>query len=229
MKTSLITLLLLSVLDAAFSQGLNFDIRGRYKLPIIKERLDAAKTMRDINPGYPSSWITDYISSAVLVTSRGKEMKAISSNDILSTEQLNLLKLVDLGTDIRIEIKYNDKNSITHKIENTSMNFTVTLVPEVEATYPGGFKVLKQYLKENAIEKISSEGAKALENATVRFTINERGEIANAEVVLTSKDKNIDKLLLEAINKMPKWKPASNSNGIKVKQQFEFTVGNAGC
>jgi len=29
---------------------------------------------------------------------------------------------------------------------------------------------------------------------------------------------------------MPRWKPAENSKGIKVKQEFEFIVGNGdGC
>jgi len=44
----------------------------------------------------------------------------------------------------------------------------------------------------------------------------------------TSGDQKTDKLLLKAINKMPKWKPAENSDGIKVKQEFEFSVGNCG-
>ena len=39
-----------------------------------------------------------------------------------------------------------------------------------------------------------------------------------------------DKLLLEVINGMPKWKPAENAKGVKVKQDFEFIGGfMVGC
>ena len=104
------------------------------------------------------------------------------------------------------------------------------MVPETEAQYLGGYQLLKQYLKENAIDKISETNAKQLQLATVRFTINEEGQIIDAQIFKTSEDEKIDKLLLEAINKMPKWKPAENFNGIKVKQKFEFSVGNiVGC
>ena len=34
---------------------------------------------------------------------------------------------------------------------------------------------------------------------------------------------------METINKMPKWKPAENANGLKMKQEFEFSVGIPGC
>ena len=47
----------------------------------------------------------------------------------------------------------------------------------------------------------------------------------------SSGDAATDKLLLKAITKMPKWKPAETTDGTKVKQAFEFSVNNdtPGC
>ena len=61
------------------------------------------------------------------------------------------------------------------------------------------------------------------------FTVNEEGEIVNAKISQTSGDSKTDKLFVEAINKMPKWKPAQNSKGVKVKQEFIFNLSGGGC
>ena len=73
--------------------------------------------------------------------------------------------------------------------------------------------------------------SKDFTQAIVSFTVNEDGKIADAIVSKSSGDAATDKLLLKAINKMPKWKPAETADGTKVKQAFEFSVsGNTkGC
>jgi len=37
------------------------------------------------------------------------------------------------------------------------------------------------------------------------------------------------KLILDETKKMPKWKPAKNSEGIKIKQEFSIPFGGGGC
>jgi len=231
MKNPIITLLLLLFISTGFSQNLKFEVRGTYSRPVKKENLIGVKTMADIRPGYPSSWITDYISVEIMATNNGKVMKAVGKNDILSSKQISLISRADLGTDIVVDVKYRCKNSVTGNIDVTTMNFSVTIVPEIEAEYLGGYQLMTQYLKDHAINKISEEKAKQLKQAIVRFTINENGEIANAQISSTSEDQKIDDLLLEVINNMPKWKPAENAQGIKVKQEFVFSVGSpmSGC
>ena len=229
MKNSVITLLLIHFVLFGFSQGIGYDVRGTYMRPIVKENLNEAKTVSDINPGYPSSWISHYISVEVLATCNGIVMKAVSANDTLNNEQISILKMADIGTDIIVDVKYNPKNSSKDDLDIKVINFSFSVVPEIEAQYPGGYQLLNQYLKETAIDKISEPFAKQLQLATVRFTVNEEGQIIDAKISKTSEDEKIDKLLLEAICKMPKWKPAENSNGTKVKQEFEFSVGNVGC
>lgn len=229
MKTSFIIMILSISFLSVFPQGLSYEVHGKYLHAIKKEKLHEAKSMGDIIPDYPASWITDYISAEILITSNGKATKATSANNILTTEQASILNTVEMGSDITIDIKYKSKNPVTNNVEIDSMYFSVTVVPDVEAEYSGGHQEMTQYLKEKAISKIPETNAKDLQQAVVRFTVNEKGEITNARISRTSGNQKIDGLLLEAINKMPKWKAAENSKGIKVKQEFEFSVGNTGC
>jgi TonB family protein len=71
--------------------------------------------------------------------------------------------------------------------------------------------------------------SKEFQQGKVLFTVSEAGEIVNTKISKTSGDAKTDKLMIEAINKMPKWKPAENAKGIKVAQEFEFGVGRGGC
>lgn len=217
--------------DTGYSQNLSYEVRGRYTRPVTMGKLNEAKLISDFIPGYPINWITDYVSVEILATSNGKTMKAMSANDVLSTEQKKFLTTADLGTGIIIDVKYKSKNIVTSNIENNIMNVSMVVVPEVEAEYIGGQQKLKKYLNENIINKFSEANRKQLQQtiAKVIFTVNEDGEIVNVKIISTTGDSKTDKLLVEAINKMPKWSPAENSKGIKVKQEFEFIIRNSGC
>lgn len=46
----------------------------------------------------------------------------------------------------------------------------------------------------------------------------------------TSGDWKVEELLLKAITEMPTWKPAEDLNDVKVRKEFEFSVGGRdGC
>lgn len=187
-----------------------------------------AKTMSDINPGYPTTWISEYISTEISTISDGKAMKAVGTNDILSTDQKNLLHNAGLGDNIIVDVDYKVANAVMG-MDTRHMHFELTVIPEVEAQFPGGHQHLSAYLEDNAIYKISEKDSKQMDPAIIKFTITETGEISNAQVFQSSKNSKVDKLLLDVINKMPRWKPAENSNGLKLKQEFEFIVGAGGC
>ena len=107
--------------------------------------------------------------------------------------------------------------------------YVVTIVPETEAEYPGGFEHLSSYVTESVINKISDKStSENIQWAIVSFTVNEEGQVFDAKMSRSSSDIKIDKLLLDAINKMPKWKPAKNYLGLTVKQTFSIPFGG-GC
>jgi TonB family protein len=217
-------------------QELSYSVHGRYDRPVYKEAMDRAKLVSDFIDGYPTNWIDEYVSVEIIATNSGKEISGVSANDQLTTEQKNILKAADLSSDIMINVKYKYKSGLTNNsvnqelnIAKTVMNIKLTVIPETEAEYASGQKQMSAYLKESVINKIPESIAKQIKAAQVIFTVNEKGEIEDAKISKTSGDEKTDQLLLESINKMPKWKPAENEKGIKVKQYFQFNVGQYGC
>jgi TonB family protein len=229
MKTTISILLLLCFVSFGHAQNLRYEVRGKYVRGVSKEKLMAPKTMSDIRPGYPSSMIEGYTSTEISVINHGKVTKATGANEILSEAQQRLLQTADVGNDIEVNIGYIYQNPVTQIPDVRQMHFVITVVPEVEAEYPGGREELSEYLQENAIDKIPETVSAEMPMVLIHFTVTEEGKIANARVAESSKDSDTDKLLLKAIRMMPDWKPAMNAEGKKVEQEFEFTVGNAGC
>jgi TonB family protein len=210
-------------------RDLRYEIRGTYERPVTQEKLGNARLISDVIHQYAVNWITDYVSMEISAIHSGKLMKAKSPNDVLSAEQKNILNTADIGTYIFVDVNYKYENAATHNMDNHTMHTWVRVAPEIEAEYTGGLSAMKEYLKENGIDKISEKGFGIFQQALISFTVDPNGNIAGAEISQTSGDAETDKVLLEAIGKMPKWKPAENSKGIKVKQEFEFSVGNGGC
>ena len=62
--------------------------------------------------------------------------------------------------------------------------------------------------------------------AAVKFTVNQTGDIVEAGMFQSTKSAEMDQILLEAIRKMPTWKPATYSDGTTVQQEFALTLGN---
>ncbi|MES2513805.1 MAG: TonB family protein [Bacteroidota bacterium] len=232
MKKIILTPLLLLSFISVFAQKPEFELHSQQSNPIKKEKLATAEVMSDIIPGYPTSWIMDYVSVSISGTCNGKTISAKGTNEKLTTEQKNILNTADLGTHIWVNIEYKCVNAVSQKLEISDMHYKTTYAPDVDAEYVTGNQKMTDYLNDQVLTKIPEAVSKALKLAMVNFTINERGEIDNAKISRTSGDATTDKLLLEAINSMPKWKPAKNSNGTAVKQNFEFILGGTvigGC
>lgn len=168
-----------------------------------------------------------------VTTSAGKIVAAQSTSDKLTAQQKNILNTADPGTDIRVTLRYKYKDqsadswgSRSNTVEGSTQ---LTIVPDTEAEYPGGWKQLSEYFAGHVIAKMTEPGAvDKVQMAIVKFTISEDGHITNAAIARSSSDTRIDQLLLEALNKMPKWKPAENSKGVRVKQQISIPFG-VGC
>ena len=133
------------------------------------------------------------------------------------------------GDEILIRVKYKTPNAAIDKMDIHTMSYSVTLVPEHEAEYKGGVVQMKKYLKENVINKIAEPETGQQLEGVVRFSVNEEGEIIDPKRKGTTNNATSDKLLLDAIRNMPKWKPATNSQGGKMKQDFEFAMVTGGC
>jgi hypothetical protein len=178
--------------------------------------------------------VVDYLAIEIVTTNNGKLTTYKSTSDKLTKEQKSALMNADLGSAVQIKIKFKLKNKDynTDDIYKKIMEgqYSITIVPAMEAEFPGGFKQISAYLNDNFLNKITQKGnTDKIRQTSLKFTINEEGKVVNSKIFNTSSDIKIDQLLLEAINKMPKWKPAKNSKGIKVKQEFIIPFGGGGC
>ncbi len=205
-----------------------YDIRSVNFRPVKKEQLKNARSIRDLISDYPVNWISTYVSVEISAICNGKTMKVISPNDILSVEQKNMMNAMDVGTDVMIDVNYTYKTPVTKTIEKNTMHVAMTLVPELEAEYVGGHEQMVSYLKEH-IDRFSKTTPEKLQQVTIRFTVNEEGKVTNSKISNATGYDETYIVLMDAIYKMPHWKPAENAEGKKVKQEFEFTVGRAGC
>ncbi len=208
---------------------LYYEVHGTYKRSVKKTQFNNAKLIRDVVSGYPSNWISSYVSVEMIGTCAGKVVKAYGLNEKLTTEQIQILNTIDLASNLVINVKYMYNDFGRNKLENSEMHVEMTVVPEVEAEFIGGEKQLISYLKLNSYSKLPTKKPNDFKGAVIKFTINEGGDVINARTTQKWGDAKTDQMLLDLIKNMPKWKPAINTNGVKVKQDFVFSVGAGGC
>jgi TonB family protein len=168
--------------------------------------------------------IITYSAIEILTTNQGKIHSSKSVTNILTSEQKKNLTDADINTDIRIKIKFNYKSWVVATREQGKIKegeYAATVIPQTEANYPGGFQALGNYITEQVVNKISiKDAAEKIRKAIVKFTINENGQLVDATLSSSSTDPKIDRLILDAIYKMPAWDPAVDAKGVSVKQEF---------
>ena len=194
-------------------------------LSMSKAKLDRAKTLADLNRIYKKSWVREFISVEISAMINGELTTVESKNDVLTQGQKDMMSKADLGKEISVVVKYIPENTLPNN-EVKVIDFEFTIDPDNEAKYSGGHQQLLNYIKENAIDKVSFGVFKRYQLAGYTFTIDEQGDVINPRVFWSSEDEKIDQLLIEAICNMPKWKPAEYSAGLKVKQDFVVMLGD---
>ncbi len=204
------------------------------------ERIDLDHRMgidyvKGYNYSYPNAndymKLVEYVSIEISAMVNGKVVASKSVNDKLTAEQKNMLSAADLGTDIHLKIKFKYKNGLIENADSKIIKgeLAITIVPAKEAEYPGGFKKMTEYLTKNVNNKIPEKStSETILQGIIKFTVNEQGSVMDVKIFSTPTDPQASKLLLDAMYNMPKWKPAENSKGIKVKQEFSIPVGGGG-
>lgn len=175
---------------------------------------------------YPN--IVNVVFVEITTVSNGQKRSAHSTNERLTPKQKSMLESADMSSNIELSI------SFTYKYyggdsEVKEGKIVVTVVPEVEALYTGGgAKELTEYLTGYVkTQNPVSTKPDAIQNASVLFTVTEDGSLSDIKLRQASGDQKTDKLLLDAVKRMPKWKPAQNAKGKPIKQTIHFAFG--GC
>jgi len=212
------------------AQDLSYDIYDGNAKGIEKEQLIRANSLKDINPGFPSSWINYYESVELWVRIDGALSSAKGVNDEFNVAQKNLLKKADMGSEIIVSVMYNPATTINDEDDIREISFNYSIVPAKKAEYPAGYEKLKEYLWDNGVEEVAALDQELMRSSIIKFSIDKRGKVKNSQIEMSCGDKAIDEILLQAINNMSIWKPAENYQGQKISQDFKFMVGNIlGC
>ncbi len=221
MKNGFLLVLLLLVSVCLFGQAVGFSVQGTYRQGVAKDLLQTSKTLKDINSGYPSSWISGYSSVEIKATYiNGLSKSALGKDDLLTQDQIALIKSADYGTDLAFMVKYQEEAD-----EPKEVNFTYTVIPEQEADYLGGQEALRAYIKDHAITKIPTDLYKNEELTVISFKIGLTGSVEEAHIIHASPHTDIDNLLLNVVKNMPDWKAAKNAEGESIIQEFVLNVG----
>lgn len=207
---------------------ISFRVRGKNERPVTKQKLTGAITLNDIFDHYPDNWINLYESVEISTEINGEIEKASGSNKVLSKEQKRILHSAEIANNIKVLVNYKVKNYQTGHFEDKQLNYIMTVIPEKEAEYKGGYDKLIRYFREKSTSEIAAIKTGQLETAYIQFTVTEKGEISDIDLKKTSGSSQIDKLMFELIREMPEWNPAENSNGEKVSQNFEFALAVPG-
>ena len=75
--------------DSSGTEDLSYSLHGWDARLVKKEKLNEAKFITDVVPGYPVNWITEHVSVQIQATCSGSTRIAVSANDTLSAEQKN--------------------------------------------------------------------------------------------------------------------------------------------
>lgn len=229
MKKLVFGLLFSTTFLSGIAQDLAYEVRGKYLRTVTKDVLEHSNLLSDIIVGYPVNWVKEYVSVDVLTEKDGKTEIAKGENQVLNTEQKSILNKADLESEVHINVRYISINSVTERKENNEMVVKMTVVPDIQAEFEGGYENLKKYLKDNLIDRIIENTPPEFQKGKVVFKIDPNGKLVDAEILESSGDPNMDNFLLEVFRNMPNWKPAQNATGEKVKQRFEFSMGIGGC
>lgn len=187
--------------------------------------LDDATVLSDLNHYYKSDWVQEYKSVDLAVISKGQEMIMSSTSDKVTIAQKQLIRSADQGSDIKVLVHYLPNNNLSSR-KVQEMDFTFRVDPEHEAECASGEDQLNRYIEESIMNKVSLKDVPQYQVAAIKFTIDEEGNIVDANIAHPSKNEAVDKMMLKTICEMPKWKPAQYSDGTKTKQEFVFTIGD---
>ena len=211
MKKGIITAAILAFGLNGAAQNLLFNFHKSKAHSIKKETVNTANKMSDIIPFYPSDWISDYVSVELVYIKDGVSKIFIGKNEVLTQEQKNVLKTAAIGEDIAINIKYRSKNAVNGKDEISSMHYETEITPNLDAQFePKNTENAKHdgsdgrtalYVKENITNKIPDAVKKEIKETSIRFTVNEEGNVIVPKVYKSCGNKSIDDLVLNAISR----------------------------
>ena len=194
-------------------------------LSISRETLEKARSLKDLNPYFENDWVDSYLQVDIYAWKGHKHICKTNQSHLMSQDQKDLIIAADVDSHIAVEVHYLPKNDLK---ENTpKMNtFSFKVNPDQVAKYSKGDEALLDFMQNDIVNKIDPSKFDQYQLAAVKFTVDAEGAIKNISILESSKDDNLDAMLINGIAKMDDWIPATYFEGTKVEQDFVFTLGD---
>ncbi len=226
-----ITLTMLICTIVYCQDQLRIDVFPNNYKPVFECELPKADRIRDIQEGYPSDWIRaeEYISTKL--TLQGSEvLVAEGENESFSMSQKEILAKATVGDEIIIDVVYREENAATNEPDKRHLSFELSVVPDSKAIFPGGGSALDYYIQEQVISKLPAHDKTDLELVSFVFTVDSQGRTGEIEMLEFCPLMQVQSLIIDAINAMPRWEPAKDKIGESVPQEFQLRLGYmVGC
>lgn len=212
--------------------------------PVTKEELKQITSISDFwsdedkarykHDAFRDIWVVnlkDYPDWTLDVSEIDPERKVNGPTEEFTKEQLALVANADYSDHLRFSARFNSTKISTGEVEkNVLVSQSMSLVPDFQAAYKGGFDALVKHLKEASKETVKHVKRDKVGRCRVFFTVTNQGSIAEVKLVETSNYSDVDEALIKIIKEIPQnWTPARTGKGEMVDQEFVFTFGIAGC
>lgn len=232
MKSVVLVLLFLALtltVSAQSHDSIYVQITNTYPKTITKKVLSSAHTLKDINPGYPSSWIMSYESVDLAISSDGGEEVASGMSEELTEKQLALLAQTKVGNKVELSIRYYNQD-LKASSESREIKFSYHVVPYLEASFSRKDDSDKKAVDVYIQTSLSELQNFSFELCLVEFVIDKEGSVTDIKLTESSGIETVDALVIKALASMPKWQAAEDEQGRKIPQIFELRAGNMlGC
>jgi hypothetical protein len=188
---------------------------------------DDIKRFTDIDRHFKSEWVQEFLSIEVIIFRSGHPHMWNAKDDNITDDLRQAILNADSGSPIKVSYEYIAKNALDKNSVHTD-GYTFTMLPDNDASFPGGDHNMNEYLVDAGLNKIEKKDIDTYNLAAVKFTVTESGHIEDAYIASKSKKAEVDKLLLNAVCNMPLWVPASYNDGVTVSQEYVLSIGDHG-
>jgi TonB family protein len=236
MKKNTFSSILIAIAFSAFAQdsepaGFAQVSLRKVTLTNIKQVTEVLSSLYPMAGAYNDHWAakTEILSTTIEGTCNKQEATAKDNDGTFNAVQKQIIESSDVGSIVHLKIWYKERDLFTNEFgEVKHMHLAISIMPDIDALYPGGMTKVVEFLRGNVLHDLSSADSalvsQKLLTAVVKFTVDENGKVIEASMDRSSSDESIDKMLLEATSKMPRWTPAMNVKGEKLKREFTVSV-----
>lgn len=155
---------------------------------------------------------------------------AVGNDPDLTEAQLDIIKSLNYSDNIRFTAICVHENLNSGEMISDSLVQYLTVTPETEATYPGGYGSIIRYLKTEVEKETSNISKDSLQPGKMKFIVNSHGLLEGLELENSCGYPEIDNKMIDLMQHLPeKWSPARNGSGKEIDQILVLSFGREGC